>query len=306
MLLVAGASGFLGHTLALEAVASGRPVVGAVHRHSVDNTALDSISADLTVPSAARALLSRLRPASVVNCAALADVDECERNPERARLLNVELPRSLAAACAELGVGLVHISTDSVFDGRRGSYTESDEPAPVNVYARSKLDGERAVQDAFPEALIVRTNFIGTSGSRRLGLADWVSSRLEAGDGINGFADVVFSPLLANELARVVLAAIDRKLQGLYHASASDSCSKYDFACRLAAALGFDTSVVKKGSLADAKLQAPRPLNTSLSSSRLEAALETQMPSVNAAISGYVALHSAAFDGSLHEPGLVG
>lgn len=304
MLLVAGASGFLGRNLALEALASVRPVVGVVHRHSVEHPALESVRADLTTPAAARALLSRLRPASVVNCAAFADVDACESNPERARLLNVELPRSLAVACAELGVGLVHISTDSVFDGTRGSYAESDEPAPVNVYARSKLDGERAVQKAFPEALIVRTNFIGSSG-RGTGLADWVSSRLEAGERVDGFADVVFSPLLANEFARVVLAAIDCRLQGLYHASAADACSKYDFARRLAAALGVDSRLVNSACLADAKLRAPRPLNTSLCSARLEAALGRQMPSVDDAISGYVGLRTTGFDSSPHERNLV-
>ncbi|HYN80891.1 MAG TPA: SDR family oxidoreductase [Gemmatimonadaceae bacterium] len=304
MLLVAGASGFLGRNLTLEALASVRPVVGVVHHHPVDHIALESVSADLTTPTAARALLRRLRPATVVNCAAFADVDACEANPERARLVNVELPRSLAVTCAELGVGLVHISTDSVFDGTCGGYTESDKPAPVNVYARSKLEGERAVQDAFPEALIIRTNFIGASG-RGAGLADWVSSRLEAGERIGGFADVIFSPLLANELARVVLAAIDCGLQGLYHASAGDACSKYEFACRLAVALGVDTGLVKSARLADAKLPAPRPLNTSMSSARLEAALGRQMPSVDAAISGYVALRSAGFDSSLHERDLV-
>ena len=305
MLLVTGASGFLGRNLALEALASGRQVVGVVHRHSVDHPAIQTVSADLTAPSAASALLSRLRPAAVVNCAAFADVDECEHNPERAHLLNAELPRSLAAACADAGVGLVHISTDSVFDGKRGGYTESDEPGPVNVYARSKLEGEQAVQAVFPDALIIRTNFIGTSGSGERGLADALSSRLESGERINGFADVMFSPLLANELARVVLAAVDCNLRGLYHASASDECSKYEFACRLALALGLDRSLVKKASIADADLLAPRPLNTSLSSSRLETALGRQMPSVDAAILEYVALRSARLDTRLHEPDLV-
>src|SRR5688500_13038577 len=104
MLLVTGASGFLGRTVALEALAFGRPVVGVVYRNSVGHPALQTVTADLTAPASARMLLGRLRPATVINCAALADVDECERDPERARLLNVEIPRSLAAACAELGV----------------------------------------------------------------------------------------------------------------------------------------------------------------------------------------------------------
>lgn len=302
MVLVTGASGFLGCTLAFETLASGRVVVGAVHRHSVNHSDLQTVTADLTATSSASLLLRKLRPEWVVNCAALADVDECERNPDRARTLNVELPRSLAAACAELGVGMVHMSTDSVFDGARGCYTESDEPAPLNHYAKSKLDGERAVQDAYPESLIIRTNFIGISRSRKIGLADWVSSKLESGQRIQGFTDVIFAPLLATELARVVLEAIDCRLRGLYHASAADSCSKYEFASRLSLALGFDNSLVDKATLADANLPARRPLNTSLSSLRLQTALGRQMPSVDAAIAGYVALRRDSPDGNLREP----
>lgn len=299
MLLVTGASGFLGRHLALEAVAAGRPVSLAVHRHASDLPELTHVSGDLTAPLAARDLLRRIEPQWVVNCAAFTNVDECERNPARAHALNVELPRLLAAACAEAGVGLVHISTDSVFDGRRGSYSEEDEAAPVNVYARSKLEGERAVEEECPEAVVLRTNFIGVSPSRNAGLADWITTKLESGERILGFTDVIFAPLLANELARIILAAIDSRLKGLYHASARDACSKYHFARRLAAALGLDSSLVDRAVVADANLAAPRPLNISLSPLRLEGALGRPMPSVEDAISGYAALHVPVSAGGL-------
>jgi dTDP-4-dehydrorhamnose reductase len=295
MLLVTGASGFLGGNLALEALASGRPVTGAVHRHTADQHGLSVVAVDLTAPSAAKELLDRVGPLWVVNCAAFTNVDECERDPERARALNVELPRNLAAACAGAGAGLVHISTDSVFDGERGNYAEDDEPLPLNVYARSKLEGERAVQEEFPEALVLRTNFIGISRSRRVGLADWITSRLEAGDRIQGFADVIFAPLLANELARTIFGAIDARLKGLYHVAASNSLTKYDFARSLATAIGLDSSLIERASLTDSKLIAARPKNTSLSPSRIEAALRTTMPTVENAISRYAALHAAGY-----------
>lgn len=293
MLLVTGASGFLGSSVSLEAIASGRPVVGVVHRSSGDQPGLRVVSSDLTVPSAAKALLSRIEPRWVVNCAGFTNVDECERDPEQACSLNVELPRMLAAACAEAGVGLVHISTDSVFDGKRGNYSEEDAPAPLNVYSRTKLEGERAVLEALPEALVLRTNFIGVSQSGRTGLADWLASTLESGDRVQGFTDVTFAPLLTNEVARIILAAIESRLQGLYHAAARDACTKYDFACRLSAALGFDTTIVARASIAEAGLTARRPLNTSLSSSRLEGALRRPMPPVDTAIAGYAALRAA-------------
>ena len=147
MLLLTGASGFLGSTVCLAALASGRPVVGTVHHHRGDQAGLRLVTADLTDPSAAKALLARVEPRWVVNCAGFTNVDACEHDPEQARALNVELPRILATACAEAGVGLVHISTDAVFDGKRGNYTEDDPPEPLNVYAQTKIEGEHSTLD---------------------------------------------------------------------------------------------------------------------------------------------------------------
>jgi len=297
MLLVTGASGFLGGTVCLEALASGRPVVGTVHLNSGPREGLRLVAVDLTKATAARDLLARIQPRWVVNCAGFTNVDACERDPEQAQLLNVELPRILAAECAEAGVGFVHISTDAVFDGQRGNYSEEDVPDPLNVYARTKLDGERAVLDALPEALVIRTNFIGASQSGRVGLADWIASTLESGEHVRGFIDVTFAPLLTNELARIILGATEASLRGLYHAAARDACTKHEFACKIAAALGFDTSLVDRASIADAKLAAPRPLNMSLSSSRLEAALRRKMPTVDNAVAGYATLRPARYAG---------
>lgn len=201
----------------------------------------------------------------------------------------------LATACANAGIAFVHISTDAVFDGQRGNYSEDDVPAPVNVYAETKLEGEGAVLDAFPEALVIRTNFIGASPSGSSGLADWMVSKLESGEGVPGFTDVTFAPLLTNELARIILATIESNLHGLYHAAARDACTKYDFARLLCVALGFDPNLVEPASVANATLAARRPLNTSLSSSRLETALRRRMPTVDNAVAGYAVLRSGRY-----------
>jgi len=290
MLLVIGASGFLGSTLASVAAASGRAVTGTYHRHAIAPPGIRVFRADLGSLAAAEALLAEIEPAAVVNCAAFTNVDGCETDPGKARLVNVELPGTLAAACAAAHVPLAHFSTDSVFDGTRGGYTEDDAPAPLNVYARTKLDGERAVLGAFPDALVIRTNFVGRSADGRTGLADWLRGKFDAGERISGFTDVIFGPLLASDLASVSLELLDRSLRGIYHAAARDAVSKYQFACRLGTALGADTELVDATFLATASLAAPRPLNTSLSPVRVEAALGRQMASVDSAVTGYAAL----------------
>lgn len=303
-LLVAGAGGFLGTTFTREAIAAGRTVAGAFYTRQPagSRTLARVVNVDLSRPAAARALLRDVKPAWVVNCAGFTSVDDCERDPERARLLNVELPQALATACAEVGAGLVHFSTDSVFDGNRGNYTEDDAPSPLNVYARTKLEGERAAIDALPDTLVIRTNFIGLSPARRTGLADWLAGRFESGQRISGFTDCVFAPLLANDLARTTMEMMTLGLYGLYHLAASDSSSKYEFARLLGAALGCDSDLVTPANVATAGFVAPRPLNTSLSSSRAESALGRRMASVSDAVAGYVALRKARGPAAINQP----
>lgn len=289
MLLVIGASGFLGSALASVAVASGRAVTGTFNRHCLEHRGMKVVRADLKNLAAVRELIAGVRPTAVVNCAAFTNVDGCEADPDHARLLNVELPAMVARSCEESGIELAHISTDSVFDGVRGGYTEEDSTAPLNVYAQTKLDGERAVLGEMPNSLVIRTNFIGHSPSGRAGLADWLRASYEAGQRISGFTDVVFAPLFTAELAGILLEMLDLKLRGIYHVAAKDSVSKYEFALRLGTALGADTSLVDATSLASARLVARRPLNTSLLPLRVETALGRRMASVDSAIAGYAA-----------------
>jgi len=293
MLLVTGASGFLGSALAREAVAAGLEVAGTYHRNRFDTGGVRMIRVDLGDPSAVRPLLSQVKPDWVVNCAAFTNVDECEGDPIRARQVNSEIPRALAAGCAEAGIQMLQVSTDSVFDGKRGRYSEADSSSPLNVYAQTKLEGERAVLDELADGLVIRTNFIGLSPGRASGLADWLANRFERGERVPGFTDVVFAPLLVGEVARTALEMMKLALRGVYHVCASDSVSKYEFACLLGEALGFNRNMVDPTSLAAAGLRAPRPMNTSMSPRRAEIALGHRLPEVGVAIASYARLRGA-------------
>jgi dTDP-4-dehydrorhamnose reductase len=134
------------------------------------------------------------------------------------------------------------------------------------------------------DALIVRTNFVGFSADGKTGLAQWIIRELEGGKRISGFTDVIFAPLVANDLASIMFAMMDANLAGLYHLNGSTPLSKYDFARKLARELELDESLVQPSRLADANLSAPRPLNTSLSSKRAETDLGRSMPSIDETI----------------------
>ena len=142
-ILVTGASGLLGINLALEAMRA-HEVMG-VDRGKLKSAPFQLIKADLLRRNAIDSVFSQFHPDWLINCAALANLEACEEYPDRARLLNAEIPGELAKACAKRGIRFTHISTDAVFDGEKtGQYTEDDEPNPLGVYAQTKLDGERA------------------------------------------------------------------------------------------------------------------------------------------------------------------
>lgn len=287
MLVVTGGTGFLGSNVVAAARARERAVIAVGHLSVGAQHDLHTVAADLTKPGAARELVHDLQAETLINCAALANVDESEANPDKAHLLNVILPRELAIACREAGIPFTHVSTDSVFDGKRGRYKETDTPNPLNEYSKSKLEGERAVLEAMPHALVVRTNFIGLASVRGQGLAEWIADKLESGERIKGFTDVIISPLEAGTLSALLMKMTEKRLSGIYHLGASDDISKFDLARRIAAALGLDASLIDAATVGEGGLGAPRPLRISLDSSKAAAALGQQLPTVQDAVNGF-------------------
>ena len=240
-LLVTGASGLLGLNLAFEA-SHEHEVFGTVNRNLLKNAPFTVIQSDLTQPGSIEILLEKIRPDWVINCAALANLEACEAQPDLAEKLNIALPEKLAQSVAKGGARLVHISTDAVFDGRRGNYTETDQPNPLSKYAATKLSGEQAVASNNPDAVIARVNLFGWSLGGKRSLAEWFINMLSAGHEISGFTDVYFCPLLANDLGRLLLAMLAKRLRGLYHVVSQDCSSKYDFGVKLAHLFGYDAS----------------------------------------------------------------
>ena len=133
----------LGASLVALAQEQGREVVGLYHRHLLNLPGARLLAVDLTDESETRRIFKELKPASVIHCAAQTNVDWCEENPSEAHRSNVTASARLAEITAQLKARFLYVSTDSVFDGNRGNYAENDQPAPLNVYAQTKLQGER-------------------------------------------------------------------------------------------------------------------------------------------------------------------
>jgi len=295
MILVTGASGLLGATLLAVAAGRGRDVAGVYHRQAVRLPGVSTYRSDLSRPEEVRELVRSVRPQWVVHCAAATNVDWCEQNPELTWQVNVCMAGDVAREAADVGAGVIYVSTDSVFDGQRGGYTEQDQPAPVNVYARSKLAGELAVAESNDRAIVLRTNLFGWNCRQKLSLAEWVVDRLESGTPFPGFDDVVFAPLLVNDLADVIFDLIDRGASGLYHAASAEAMSKYEFARLIARVFDRDPDLVRPVRLVDQPLVAPRPLNTALRADKLSRELRRPMPGMEEMVQRFKDLRGGGY-----------
>ncbi len=295
MLLITGISGLLGANLALQWSEAGADIAGLYHSHPVDAPGFAARRVDLLDEAAVRAAVRDLAPGWVIHCAAATNVDWCEAHPEQAHRINAEGAGWVAAAARDVGAGLIAISTDSVFDGERGGYAESDAPAPVNAYARSKLAGERAVLAAHPGALVVRTNIFGWNAQPKRSLAEWTLARLEAGEDVPGWEDVTFNPLLVNDLGDLLLAAMELGLRGVYHFAGQNAVSKYAFAQGVARTFGYDEGRVRPTSVEDVAFAAPRPRNTTLAVDKARDALDRPMPTVEAGLARFRHLRDTGF-----------
>ena len=276
-ILVTGASGLLGLNLSLMGMEA-HTIVG-VDRSKLAGTPFELIKADLLDPEVEHQLLDTVKPDAVIHTAALANLEACEEQPETARLLNAELPGELADACARRGIRMMHISTDAVFDGTKdGVYTEEDTPNPQGVYASTKLEGERNVLSANPNAVVVRVNFFGWSLSGTRSLPEFFINNLSAGKQAQGFTDVFFCPLFVGDLGEMLLKVLKRELSGIYHVVGSESLSKYDFGVAIARRFGLDERLIEPVSVEESTLIARRSHNLRLSVHKLSTALGEPIP----------------------------
>jgi dTDP-4-dehydrorhamnose reductase len=221
---VIGANGQLGHDV-VRAFASQGDAVRALTHADIELSNLESVVG----------CLGETQAEVVVNTAAMHHVERCEQEPDRAYEVNVTGARNLATATRDFGAVLIHVSTDYVFDGTKGEpYVEGDQALPLNVYGRTKLEGEQLVQNINPKHYVLRTAALyGNHPCRAKGGQNFVELmlRLARERGRVRVVDNEFtSPTATTDLASQIAALSRSDMYGLYHATAEGSCSWYEFA----------------------------------------------------------------------------
>lgn len=226
-------------------------------------------------------LITEFEPDIVLHCAAIANIDACEKQPEKAVSINSELPGRLAAAAKKHSAKFVHISTDAVFDGEdcgEHGYCETDAVNPLSRYAETKLQGEQNVLSENPDAIVARVNFYGWSMSGRRSLVEFFYNNLSAGKPMNGFSDVYFCTLYVHYLAELLDEMIEKDAKGIYHVFSSDYQSKYEFGCAVARKFKLDESLIEPVSWKDGGLTARRSPNLIMNTDKLRALLGHDLP----------------------------
>src|SRR3569833_1748701 len=270
--LITGVNGMLGSFVVQELLRRPDLDVNGVGK-SEGNERLDSahyFQLALLDLAALEKLLHELSPDIIVHCAAEVNLDRCESAPAHADKIHRDVSAMLAA-CDPAKTRMIYVSTDSVFDGKKGNYTEGDETHPLNYYAMSKFHGEEAVRKRAENYVILRTNIYGFKRNNGNSLFEWIAHKLSAGEGITGFDDLIFNPLYIGQLAQVIGNLIDNDYSGTLNAACDEFVSKYKFAVAIAQEFGWDESLVAKGNsdMFPAKLE--RPKNTTLNTNKLKA-----------------------------------
>jgi dTDP-4-dehydrorhamnose reductase len=271
-ILVTGAGGQLGREL-IEVLASHEV-------HGRDHQALD-----ISDRKAVFQTVEQVRPSWVINAAAYNDVDAAEGASELAFAVNAAGAGYLAEAAARTGAEMMHISTDYVFDGRKGApYTELDRADPLSVYGRSKYEGELQVQSAHPSACVVRTAWLYGEYGRNFVKA--ILAAAERGVQLKVVADQVGSPTWTRHLAQAISELIRTPARGLFHVANAGACSRFDFA----RAIVKGRVEVQPISAVDAARSAPRPANSALVSARWQAAGLRPLPDWETALDDFLAV----------------
>ncbi len=220
---------------------------------------------DITDKEAVMQLFRNEKPDTVINTAAMTNVDACEQEKAGCRLLNVTAVEHLTEACKPEDAHLIHLSTDFVFDGKAGPYTEEDEPAPLSFYGQSKLDSEKIViKSGLTHWSIVRTIIVyGVADAMsRSNIVLWAKAALESGKEIRIVNDQFRTPTLAEDLAEGCARIALQKAKGIYHLSGKDFMSILELVKRVATAYQLPWQQIHPVTSDQLRQTAARPLKT--------------------------------------------
>jgi len=281
--LVTGSEGMLGKALMHSLAGHGISAEGVDIKSRAN-------AVDIIDSNAIEQMITKIEPETVIHAAGYTDVDGCELDPDKAYLVNAEGTRNVAQCCEKIGVFLIYISTDFVFDGDKiRPYTEEDMPGPVNIYGKSKLKGEDSIKDVMDNYLIIRTSWLFGSGGKNF--VDTIITKSEEGKRLDVVGDQIGSPTYTVDLAEAIvsLQSLVFSLQfKMLNITNSGSCSWYDFAKEILRVKGMEKAPLERISSEELSRPAKRPRMSVLDNSRFKELKGSLLPDWQDALKRYI------------------
>ncbi len=280
--LITGANGLLGQKLCFNFSSSFKAIATDLQIRSlvaIPNLSYESL--DVTNRRKVDSHVRHYKPSVIINTAAYTDVDGCEIHKDQAWTINVDGVRNLVRVCREQEVRLVQLSTDYIFDGENGPYSEDDPPHPVGFYGQTKLESEKVIQESGIEFLIVRTNVLyGFGRDVKKNFLLWLLDKLSAGEKLKIVTDQFNNPTLADNLAECILETVQRDLSGILHIAGAEYLSRYDFALKVAKKFGYDPALISPTTTETLGQKAKRPSRGGLKIEKAQSLLKSKLLNV--------------------------
>ena len=285
-ILLTGASGLLGHKILERLVGRREKIIALYNKNplTIYSDNLSIVRMDISNTIELEDLIMKTKPGVIIHTAALTNVDLCEVDKEKAWRINVEATRSIVRAAKVAKSYIVYVSTDYVFDGEKGLYTEKDLPNPINYYGLTKLIGEELVRSSNLLYMIIRPSAIYGIGGSKKSFAEYVIEKLSKGEEIYAVIDQYVSPTLNTLLANAIIEIIDMKPMGILHI-AGERMNRYEFALKIAETFNLPKEKIHRATMKDMKhWKARRPKDSSLNTSKARRLLKTNFHDTNTAL----------------------
>lgn len=247
-------------------------ILAAFHHHP-GRSDVHSVHLDITDYDKVKTTLLEFKPDIIFHAASLTNVDLCEKEKQKATLINADATQHLARMSERLGSLMVYFSTDFVFDGSKGNYREGDEPHPINHYGETKLLGERFVQNG----IIARTSVVYSSSPYTFNFARWVITELRNNRKINVVTDQYGCPSLSSTVALAAVELCKKNERGIFHVCGTERVSRYEFALRVAEIFGLNADLISPILTKELHQLARRPYDSSLNTEKTSARIKTPL-----------------------------
>lgn len=253
-IIITGASGIVGSNLVKNIKTREEyELICLFNKNNININSCINIKVDITKTEEVMELL-KLKPDFIIHCAALTDISFCENNQALAYNINVNGTKNIVKLVKKAEAKLIFISTDAVFDGAKGNYNEEDSPNPINVYGRTKYEGEKICLKNLKNSIIARISVFGFNlneciSDKKRSFIENIVYRLNNRQELTGFIDVKTSMIYVKYLGDILIKLFERGLNGIFHIGGLQAPSKYEFMLRVAEIFGFDNSFIKKGSI---------------------------------------------------------